>query len=70
MAFIALGTLLFCPTPMQLILFAVLTIIYVRLARKEDRELEKKFGEEFQAYKKAVGRFLPGLQSRAAARPT
>ena len=69
MAFIALGTLLFCPTPMQLTLFAVLTIIYVRLARKEDRELEKKFGEEFLAYKKAVGRFLPGLPSRSAAPP-
>ncbi len=67
MAFIAVGTLLFCPTPMQLVLFTVLTLVYLRLAGKEDAELEEKFGEDFLAYKKVVGRFLPRLPARSSA---
>ncbi len=59
MAFIALGTLLFCPTPMQLTLFVALTILYLRLSAKEDRDLEQRYGQAFLDYRAQVGRFLP-----------
>ena len=60
--FIALGTLIFCPTPMQLILFIILMLMYYRLSIIEDKELESKFGDSFKQYKENTGRFFPKLR--------
>ncbi len=40
-------------------MFPVLVAVYLRLARREDTELERVFGDQYRAYRKQVGRFLP-----------
>ena len=43
-------------------LFIVLNVLYVKAV--EEKEMEKKFGEEYVAYKKKVPMFIPGLKTR------
>jgi len=40
----------------------VLAFLYWRLAKKEDKEMEEKFGEEFREYKRKVPGFIPRLR--------
>ena len=47
------------PTLLTLLLAPLLTARYILLAGEEDRELEKKFGEDFRNYKKSVPGFYP-----------
>jgi protein-S-isoprenylcysteine O-methyltransferase Ste14 len=46
-------------SPISAMLWPVLAIIYYRLARKEEKEIEAKFGEEYREYKRSVSMFLP-----------
>jgi len=48
------GNLFFFPTPFLFCLFLILSAMYYRLARKEERELELKFGEKYIEYKNMV----------------
>lgn len=59
--FIALGVLVFCPTPMQLLLFVILVGMYVRLGSIEDREMEGLHGDAFRAYRARVPAYIPAL---------
>lgn len=60
-AFIAimLGFLLQWPTLPTLIMFPILTIMYVRLSYKEEAISEGEFGEEWQRYAAVTPRFFP-----------
>jgi protein-S-isoprenylcysteine O-methyltransferase Ste14 len=40
----------------------VLAVLYWRLAKKEDEEIEEQFGEEFREYKRKVPGFIPRLR--------
>jgi len=54
-----LGALIQWPTLLTLVMAPILLASYVRLARKEEQELEARFGEAYRAYRKRVPAFLP-----------
>jgi protein-S-isoprenylcysteine O-methyltransferase Ste14 len=44
-----------------LLLWFILAILYYRLAKKEDKELEERFGEEYLNYKRDVPMLMPRI---------
>lgn len=65
---IMLGFLLQWPTLLTLFMFPVLVVMYVRLARHEEREVRAAFGEAYDRYASAVPAFLPRPTAPASAR--
>ncbi len=63
--FILLGFLLQWPTIPTLVMFPVLVFMYVRLARREEREALREFGEEYASYARRTPGFIPYLDSVA-----
>ena len=59
---IMLGFLLQWPTLITLIMFPVLVAMYVRLARREEREVTRAFGETYLRYAAVTPRFVPKLR--------
>jgi protein-S-isoprenylcysteine O-methyltransferase Ste14 len=51
-------------TIITLLLWPVLAVLYYRLAKTEDKEVEEKFGEEFRKYKRTVPAFIPRLRKK------
>jgi protein-S-isoprenylcysteine O-methyltransferase Ste14 len=45
-----------------LLLYPVLLFLYYRLARTEDKEMQKRFGDESLEYKRNVPMFIPRLR--------
>lgn len=58
---IMLGFLLQWPTLITLVTFPILAMMYVRLARREEREAKSQFGDEYLVYAKVTPAFLPHL---------
>jgi hypothetical protein len=60
-AFIAImfGFLLQWPTLVTLIMFPILTTMYVRLAKREEREVRAEFGKQWDDYAARTPGFLP-----------
>jgi Cu+-exporting ATPase len=56
---IMIGFLLQWPTLVTLAMFPVLVVIYVRLAHREEREVEAEFGEQWRAYAAVTPRWIP-----------
>ena len=63
---IMFGFLLQWPTLLTLVMFPVLVYMYVRLARREEREVAAEFGDEYARYAANTPAFFPRL---AASRP-
>jgi len=61
------GFLLQWPTLLTLAMFPVLVAMYVRLARREEREALAEFGDEYRAYTDRVPAFFPRWGRRSAA---
>ena len=63
LAFIAVmvGFLIQWPTLVTLIMFPVLVVTYVRLAHREEREVEAEFGDVWRAYAARTPRWIPRL---------
>lgn len=59
---ITLGLNVMWLTIITLIMWPILAVLYWRLAKKEDKEMEEKFGEEFLEYKRRVPGFIPRLR--------
>jgi uncharacterized membrane protein len=59
---ITLGMNVLWVTISTLVLWPILVILYYHLAKEEDKEMEKRFGKEFQEYKHMVPMFMPRLQ--------
>ncbi|HUF81970.1 MAG TPA: isoprenylcysteine carboxylmethyltransferase family protein [Burkholderiales bacterium] len=55
------------PTLLTLLMAPVLIVAYVRQARREDADLEARFGEAFARYAARVPAFLPHFRRRNAA---
>jgi protein-S-isoprenylcysteine O-methyltransferase Ste14 len=58
---IMLGFLFQWPTLITLAMFPILVYMYVRLARREEREVAAEFGEEYLRYSKRTPAFFPRL---------
>lgn len=56
---ITLGLLIPWTTLPLLIMYPLLVYQYYRLARREEEELERRFGEEYRRYRERVSMFLP-----------
>jgi protein-S-isoprenylcysteine O-methyltransferase Ste14 len=63
---IMLGFLLQWPTLLTLLMFPVLVLMYVHLARQEDRWAASHFGDHWQHYRARVPAFIPRLGGAAA----
>ncbi|MBI2958822.1 MAG: isoprenylcysteine carboxylmethyltransferase family protein [Betaproteobacteria bacterium] len=68
-AFIAilLAFLLQWPTLLTLFMFPVLAVMYARLARREESDMEARFGDAYRRYAERTPRFVPRLLPRARA---
>src|SRR5918994_3628294 len=60
---IMLGFLLQWPTLVTLIMFPILLTMYVRLARREEREVLTEFGEKYRSYMVSTPAFFPRLSA-------
>lgn len=56
---VLLGFLVQWPTILTLAMFPVLVVMYVRLARHEEREVRAEFGETYDRYAAHVPAFMP-----------
>lgn len=62
------GFLLQWPTLVTLAMYPVLVLMYARLARREEADMQAQFGEEYRRYMLAVPAFIPKLE-RQGVRP-
>ena len=51
-------------TIITIVLWPLLALLYYRLAKTEDKEMEAKFGDEFRKYKQKVPMFIPRLKRK------
>ncbi|MFA5773546.1 MAG: isoprenylcysteine carboxylmethyltransferase family protein [Candidatus Paceibacterota bacterium] len=59
---VMVGFLLQWPTILTLAMFPILVFMYTRLSYREEKEMEKEFGEEYRVYKNKVPAFIPRLK--------
>ena len=55
---VTFGWIIHWPTILTLLMWPILVVSYVRLAREEEREIKEKFPEEFERYRKNTPMFL------------
>lgn len=68
---VMVGFLIQWPTLPTLIMFPVLAYIYVRLAKREEKEAEAILGEAYTQYARQVSRFFPRWgRSKVVCRPS
>lgn len=63
-ALILFGFLLQWPTILTLAMFPALVFMYVRLARREEREVADEFGDTYRRYAAATPAFFPHLRQQ------
>ncbi|MEK7608344.1 MAG: isoprenylcysteine carboxylmethyltransferase family protein [Patescibacteria group bacterium] len=61
---VMLGFLIQWPTLLTLVMFPILVFVYTRLARFEEEEALRLFGEEYQSYMIRTPRFIPRIRGR------
>ncbi len=59
--FIMFGFLLQWPTLLTLVMFPILTFMYVRLALKEEKDMEAEFGDAYRRWAAITPRFIPSF---------
>lgn len=62
---IMFGFLLQWPTIPTLVMFPILVIVYIQLAKREERDALAMFGEEYKNYMNKVSGFIPQFKSRS-----
>jgi len=67
---IMLGFLFQWPTLFTLIMFPILVTMYVKLARREEKEVLTEFGEKYQHYMASTPAFFPRFRSGVRAKET
>ena len=63
---IMVGFLLQWPTLLTLVMFPILVIMYVRLARREEQEVLAEFGEEYARDAATTLAFFPRVRKATA----
>ena len=63
---ITLGMLLDWATLPMLIMWPIMAVLYYRLARREEREMEAEFGSSYRQYVQRTSMFLPWPKSNPA----
>ena len=58
------GFLLQWPTLLTLLMFPILVVMYARLARREEREVQAEFGEVYARYSAKTPAFFPRLRRK------
>ena len=53
------GFLLQWPTILTVIMFPVLVVVYVRLAKREERMALKEFGDDYRRYMEVTPAWIP-----------
>ncbi len=53
------GWLIHWETTLTLIMYPILLLMYYLLSRREEKELSKEFGEEYEVYRRKTPAFLP-----------
>lgn len=61
---ITIGLLIQWPTIITLLTWPILIAMYVRLARREEGDMERQLGDAYRAYRERVPRFIPRLRRR------
>ena len=59
---ITLGLLSSVPTIITLLMWPVLCVMYYVLAKREEKEMINKFGDEYMEYKRRVKMFVPTIR--------
>ncbi len=67
---IMIGFLIQWPTLVTLTMFPVLVFMYVRLARREERDALDEFGADYESYMHRVPVFIPRLSSSGVIPPS
>lgn len=67
---IMVGFIMQWPTIPTLVMFPVLIWMYVRLARREEKDALEEFGEDYQRYRDVTPAFLPRLSFNSPIPPT
>jgi len=63
---VMLGFLLQWPTLLTLLMFPVLVWMYVRLARREERDVRAEFAEAYARYAATTPAFVPQFRARSS----
>ena len=58
------GFLLMWPTLLTLAMFPILTVVYIRLAKQEEKLVRSEFGSTYEEYSSKVPAFLPGIKRK------
>lgn len=58
---ITFGMMLEWATTPLIGLYILLVVLYVRLAKREEKDMVEEFGQEYEAYRKRTKMFIPGL---------
>jgi len=66
---VMLGFLLMWPTLLTLLMFPILLVVYIRLARQEEKLVRQEFGSAYDKYAKDVPAFLPSWKKEKATPP-
>jgi protein-S-isoprenylcysteine O-methyltransferase Ste14 len=59
---VMIGFLLMWPTLLTLVMFPIIVVVYIRLARQEERVVRQEFGEDYDAYAFDMPMFIPDLK--------
>ncbi len=63
---ITLGMIFEWATAPLLIMWPILAVVYYRLARREETDIEREFGAQYAEYQSKTGMFLPRLRAEHA----
>lgn len=61
---ITIGLLIQWPTVITALTWPILLVMYSRLARREEADMERLFGDAYRVYREKVPRFVPRLRRR------
>jgi protein-S-isoprenylcysteine O-methyltransferase Ste14 len=62
---IMFGFLLQWPTLITLVMFPILLLVYIKLAKREEQEMLARFGDAYRTYRERTQAFLPWSARRS-----